>query len=70
MLFCYTDGVTEARSETHSLYTRARLENLIGNGFDYSAKDFLEMIKKDLFAFTGDAIQSDDITMIAVKWCS
>ena len=68
ILFGYTDGVTEARSEIRDFYTRARLENLINKDFYGSADAFLEMVKTDLFAFIGDAPQSDDITMIAVKW--
>jgi len=68
ILFSYTDGVTEARSETRGFYTRARLENIINKGFDGSAEAFLETLKTDLFAFIGNAPQSDDITMLAVKW--
>lgn len=68
MLFGFTDGVTEARSETRDFYTRARLENSINKDFYGSTEAFLEMIKTDLFAFIGDAPQSDDITMLAVKW--
>ncbi|NOX35341.1 MAG: serine/threonine-protein phosphatase [Deltaproteobacteria bacterium] len=68
ILFGYTDGVTEARSETKDFYTRARLENLINKGFDGPVDLFIEMIKKDLFAFTANAPQSDDITMLALMW--
>ena len=68
MLLGYTDGVTEARSATKEFYTRARLENIINNGFDGSADNFLEMIKTDLFTFTANAPQSDDITMLTLKW--
>jgi len=68
ILFGYTDGVTEARSGTGTFYTRNRLKNIINKG-DYSSTDvFLEAIKTDLFAFVGAAPQSDDITMLAVKW--
>lgn len=68
MLFCYTDGVTEAQSEAGAFYTRTRLEKIIHNGFDGTADSFLQAIRKDLYAFTGDADQSDDITMLALKW--
>jgi len=68
ILFSYTDGVTEARSETRDFYTRARLENIINKGFDGSAVAFLETLKTDLFSFIGNSPQSDDITMLAVKW--
>ena len=68
ILFGFTDGITEARSETRDFYTRKRLENVINQGSDGSLEVFLETIKTDLFAFTGNAPQSDDITMLAVKW--
>ncbi|WP_300456031.1 PP2C family protein-serine/threonine phosphatase [Desulfobacula sp.] len=68
MLFSYTDGITEARSETKKFYTRARLEDLMNIHFTRSAENFLETIKTDLFTFIGDAPQSDDITMLAIKW--
>jgi len=68
ILFSYTDGVTEAESETDAFYTRDRLKNNFKNGFDGSAEDFLNTIKTDLFAFTKNAPQSDDITMLALKW--
>jgi sigma-B regulation protein RsbU (phosphoserine phosphatase) len=68
LLFGYTDGITEARSETKEFYTRNRLIDIMYKGFNGSSEAFIEMIKKDLFLFAGDAAQSDDITMIAIKW--
>ncbi len=68
ILFSYTDGVTEAESETDAFYTRDRLKNNFKNGFNGSSEAFLETIKTDLFAFTKNAPQSDDITMLAIKW--
>ncbi len=64
----YTDGVTDARSENREFYTQTRLENIFKNGFDGSSDELLETIKDDLFLFTKNAPQSDDITMLAVKW--
>ena len=64
----YTDGVTEARDEQGGLYGEARLLNL------YNSKDFtclLELhhaIKDDMAKFCGEADQSDDITMLSLKW--
>jgi sigma-B regulation protein RsbU (phosphoserine phosphatase) len=68
LLFGFTDGVTEARSKTREFYTREKIEALIQNGIDDSAEALLETIKSDLFAFIGEADQSDDITMLAVRW--
>jgi len=70
LLFGFTDGVAEARSEIRDFYTRARLENIIKNSFYDSSETLLETIKSDLFAFVGNAYQSDDITMLAIKWYS
>ena len=60
----------EARSKTRDFYTRTRFEKIIKNGFKGSSNALLEAIKTDLFTFTGDASQSDDITMLALKWHS
>ncbi len=72
MLFGYTDGVTEARSENRDFYTRDRLikavDTACNTGFMESARSFVDTIKKDLFHFIGKAPQSDDITMLAIKW--
>jgi len=68
ILFSYTDGVTEAQSENKDFYTRARLKNIFNKGFDGSSDTLLEAVIADLSAFTGNAPQSDDITMLAIKW--
>jgi len=68
ILFGYTDGVTEARSPADELYTRKRLEKSIVNSSLATVTDFSESIKSDLFKFIEDAPQSDDITMLALRW--
>jgi serine phosphatase RsbU (regulator of sigma subunit) len=68
VLFGFTDGVTEARSPSDELYTRKRLEKSIVNSTLASASDFSDNVKSDLFKFIEHAPQSDDITMLAVRW--
>lgn len=72
LLFGYTDGITEARSPDKDFYTSDRLKQTIRNGcrsgHNGSAQAFISMIRQDLLAFIGPAPQSDDITMLAVKW--
>ncbi|UCD31270.1 MAG: PP2C family protein-serine/threonine phosphatase, partial [Desulfobacterales bacterium] len=63
----YTDGVTEARSPMDELYSRRRLQKSLGNDPVASADKILENIQADLFRFTEDATQSDDITIIVVR---
>jgi len=68
ILFGYTDGVTEARSPADELYTRKRLEKSVENSTRTTATDFSENVKSDLFKFIEQAPQSDDITMLTVRW--
>jgi len=68
ILLGYTDGVTEARSPKDMLYTRERLENSIESCKLITSAEFLDNIKSDLFNFIERAPQSDDITMLAVRW--
>jgi serine phosphatase RsbU (regulator of sigma subunit) len=65
-LLGYTDGVTEARSSEGDLFGRKRLEMLLNETFS-SADDLIGHITSNLFTFTGDAAQEDDITLLAVK---
>ncbi len=68
ILLGYTDGVTEARSPMDELYTRKRLEKSVEKSSLITATDFLENVKSNLFNFIVDAPQSDDITMLAIRW--
>lgn len=67
-LFLYTDGVNEAENEHGEFYGNERLEKL------YSRLDKsqplplqLDQIKRELELFTGNAEQSDDITMLLLQ---
>jgi len=68
ILFGYTDGVTEARSPADELYTRKRLERSVVNSSLATATDYLENIKFNLFKYIEQAPQSDDITMLVLRW--
>ena len=69
ILFMYTDGVTEAINEAEEEYGEARLENCL-NTIDHQCeiKILLEGVSKSLAAHVGKAEQSDDITMLAVRF--
>ena len=68
MIFAYTDGVNEAMNENHEEYTSERLLKFM-NGTDCRAdlKDLLAAVKADVAEHVGDAEQSDDITMLALR---
>ena len=64
-LFTYTDGVTEARNAAGEFFTEGRLASLLSEPC-VSASALLDRFQAELLAFIGDAVQFDDITMLAV----
>ena len=69
ILFLYTDGVTEAMNENDEEYLPKRLKETL-NKVDKNAPldEILDFVLKDVRNHAGNAEQSDDITMLAVKW--
>ena len=70
MLFLYTDGVTEAMDGEGQLYTKGRLKETldrIGTP-DAKAEQILAAVRADIAAHVGGAEQSDDVTMMAVRF--
>ena len=71
MIFLYTDGVTEAMNSQRKQYTSSRLQNFLDDTDDnISLETLLEIVRKDIKNHTGDAEQSDDITMVALRFRS
>lgn len=67
-LFIYTDGVTEAMNESNEEFGDDSLKELLVTWKSETSKEWIEKVFVDLKLFTGTAPQSDDITMIALKW--
>jgi sigma-B regulation protein RsbU (phosphoserine phosphatase) len=66
MLLGYTDGVTEARSEGEEFFGEDRLLDAIASPVQ-SAAALLEDIVVRVIEHTGEARQTDDITLVAVR---
>lgn len=66
MLLAFTDGVTEAKNLADELYTDERLEALMAAAPD-SAEALLASVQADVKLHVGNAPQSDDITMLALR---
>jgi adenylate cyclase len=62
MLLAYTDGVTEAQDKAHTLYSMARLEQVLATAPAGSAKAVVELVDGDVHRFAAGAEQADDIT--------
>ena len=69
ILFMYTDGVTEAENVDKVLYSDNRLEEFL-NTTDSTAplEELLANVRKSIKDYAGDAEQSDDITMLALRY--
>jgi len=67
-LFLYTDGVTEAMNDQEQFFTMERLEQELSTLHGRDTREMVEEIKSSILAFTGDAPQSDDITMLMLQY--
>ncbi len=69
-LFLYTDGLTEARSPHRELFgdERVRASLLDLPACDLTAEELLERMSSRVNGFVGEAEQSDDLTMLAIRY--
>ena len=66
MLYLYTDGLTEAMNGPHELFGRQRLiDNLKA---EVSCDTQIEQMTQAVHEFVGEASQSDDLTMLAIRY--
>ena len=68
MVLAYTDGVTEAQDSHQTLYTAARLKQLLESAPATGAKAVVDFVRDDVRRFAAGAEQADDITLLAVRW--
>ncbi len=67
-LFLYTDGVTEAMNISYELYSESRLEAALKDASQHTPGEIIQQVSSSLEAFTLGAQQSDDITMMVVRY--
>ena len=66
MLFLYTDGLTEAKNSQHEQFGCQRLvDNL---KLEADCKSVIEQMTQAVHLFVGDAPQSDDLTMLSIRY--
>lgn len=68
ILFAYTDGVTEAHDGAKHLFGQERLLTTLRAARPTRAADALQAVNAAVAEFVGDAAQSDDITIVAVRY--
>jgi len=71
LIFLYTDGLTEAEDSSYQLFGELRIfkvaEQMLSEQ-DVSPTQLIEQMTHAVRHFVGDAEQSDDLTMLAIKW--
>ncbi len=69
ILFLYTDGVTEAENVEQELYSNERLEKFLNStDKNLELEELLSEVRKSIKDYAGGAQQSDDITMLALRF--
>lgn len=67
MIFGFTDGVTDARNPAGKLFKEQGLINLIKPPLP-TAASLLDRVEDALYNYISDAVQFDDITMVAARY--
>jgi serine phosphatase RsbU (regulator of sigma subunit)/pSer/pThr/pTyr-binding forkhead associated (FHA) protein len=67
-LLLYTDGVTEAENRERELFQEGRLKEAFSQHRDSSLKNLQDEILRAVEKFTEGASQSDDVTLLVVRY--
>ena len=67
-LVFYTDGVTEAFGPAETMFDEARLERTLKAAAQAPVDEVVKSVLRDVRAFQGSASQSDDITVLGVRY--
>ena len=70
-LFLFTDGLTEAKNESHEQFGTKRLESILRKSVEdkFITPDFLiHEMKEKVAEFVDGAEQSDDLTLLAIQY--
>ena len=67
-LFLYTDGLTEAMDEHHKQFGMERVETLLNTCLNLEPMALIERVTDDVHGFVKGAEQSDDLTMLAIRY--
>ncbi len=67
-LFLFTDGITEAFNSGNEMYSDERLRACLQQANGSSPKEVIRLVVNDVREFAAGVAQSDDLTMLAVKF--
>ena len=70
-IFLYTDGLTEAENIEHKQFEMSRIKDLalkLQQEQTFAPNDIIDKMTESVHAFVGEADQSDDLTMLAIRY--
>ena len=67
-LLLYTDGLTEAENPNHDQFGERRILDVLGKAGDGDPETVVRELNDAVHAFTEPAEQSDDLTMLAIRY--
>lgn len=67
LLMCFSDGISEATNSQDEIWEEAELEKLLAASGDASASEVTDEAVRQADAFTGDAEQADDMTVVTLR---
>jgi sigma-B regulation protein RsbU (phosphoserine phosphatase) len=67
-LVLFTDGITEAADASETMYSDQRLQNVLQRRRSVPLPEMVEAIVSEVRDFTAGAPQSDDITVLALRY--
>lgn len=68
VLFLYTDGVTEAKNPGDELFGELQLLQALQRAPEHDLKAMIHSIRAEVTAHANGAPQSDDVTMVAIRY--
>lgn len=68
IFFLYTDGITEAMDPEHQLFSEERLKSALIKHRDKDITGLIHSMRQEIFDYARGEPQSDDITMLALRY--
>jgi len=68
VFFLYTDGVTEAKNQESALFGEQRLLATLQGDPQASLSELIHTVRAEVVKHANGAPQSDDVTMLAVRF--
>ena len=68
MIFLYTDGLSEAENHAGKRLGRSHVQQLASQHTDETPQQLVQLMEDEVRRHAADTEQSDDITLLAVKW--